>query len=81
MNFVSYVFDVVTYRDGNWWTFEIPALTSTKKEGRRIVAMGQSRTAATVADTAKEVASLWLDLPDTEDVAVNVEFRRSSQVA
>ncbi|GAB2511085.1 hypothetical protein [Paramicrobacterium agarici] len=81
MNLMHDVFDVISYRDGNWWTFEIPALTSTTKEGRRIVAMGQAREAAEVAREAMDVAALWLNLSERDEVAVNVEFRQSSQTA
>ncbi|WP_167131348.1 hypothetical protein [Paramicrobacterium chengjingii] len=81
MSLMPHVFDVVSYRDGNWWTFEIPGLTSTASEGRRIVAMGQARKASDVAREAKGVAALWLDLPDADDVDVNVEFRQNSQIA
>jgi hypothetical protein len=67
-------YDVVAYRDGKWWTFEIEALTapSPRGQGHRIVAMGQARTAAQVPAEARSLASLWTE---DDDVSVHVTYR------
>lgn len=63
-------YEAVAYRDGNWWTFEIPEL-STTINGTPTVAMGQARTIAEIDQAALDVAALWLDV-DEDSVAVNV---------
>ena len=63
--------DVTGHRDGAWWTFEIPALTSVSSAtGKTIVAMGQARRAEDLAREARDVIDLWSDDPDV-DVRVN----------
>lgn len=67
--------EVVTYVDGKWWTFEIPALTtdSPRGPGHRIVAMGQAKKFKDVAAAARDVAALWLDVDDYDgDISVTV---------
>lgn len=60
-------YEVTSYRDGSWWTFEIPALTSPGPiKGKRIVAMGQARRAEDVAREARDVIDLWTDDPDVD---------------
>ncbi len=61
------------WRDGRWWTFEIPELTALAPSGARIVAMGQASTLAELDAAAQDVAALWLDIESTGvDVAVTV---------
>ncbi|SMQ73092.1 hypothetical protein SAMN06295909_3080 [Plantibacter sp. VKM Ac-1784] len=72
---VTKTLDVVTYLDGKWWTFEIPALTtdSPRGAGHRIVAMGSAKRFKDIAAAARDVAALWLDLDDYDgDVVVTV---------
>lgn len=64
-------YDVTSYRDGAWWTSEIPALTSVSSAtGTTIVATGQARRAEDLAREARDVIDLWSDDPDI-DVRVN----------
>ena len=74
-------YDVVAYRDGKWWGFEIPALTSPSPRGgdHRIVAMGQARAVAEIPDEARRLVALWLDV-DEADVDVEVAFRLPDDV-
>lgn len=66
------VYDVTSSRDGPWWTFEIPALTSpAPAKGRNIVAMGQARRAGDVAREARDVIDLWTD---DGDIEVRVQY-------
>lgn len=69
-------YEVVAYRDGKWWTFEIPALTASPPAGggRRIVAMGQARTTSEIADEARDIAAMWTDT-DEENISVQVTYR------
>ncbi|GAA1317823.1 hypothetical protein ACFSWE_14590 [Leucobacter albus] len=69
-------YDVVAYRDGKWWTFEIPALTSPSPNtpGHPIVAMGQARTVADIAEEARDVIALWAEV-DESSVSVEVSYR------
>jgi hypothetical protein len=66
-------FDVRAYRDGRWWGFEIPALTSPspRGEGHRIVALGQARTVKEIDGEARYLAAAWLDV-DEKEIAVTV---------
>lgn len=68
--------DVVAHRDGKWWVFEIPALTSPSPRGgdRRIIAMGQARAVSEIPDEARRLVALWLDIDDA-GVEVEVSFR------
>lgn len=69
-------YDVEASLDGTWWTFEISALVSpsTQGEGHRIVAMGQSRRAAAIAQDARDLAALWTgEAP--ENVSVDVHYK------
>ncbi len=66
-------YEATAYRDGKWWTFEIPGLSGPSPAGVPIVAMGQARTVAELEGAAREVAALWLDVDESEvDVTVNV---------
>jgi hypothetical protein len=67
-------FEALAYRDGRWWTFALPELTSrSSRPDRRITAMGQSRWKFRIAKHARDVASLWLDVPLAEvDVLVRI---------
>lgn len=68
----THTYEAIAYRDGKWWTFEIPELTSPAPvAGERFVAMGQARTIAQLDQAAREVAALWLDV-DEETVSVHV---------
>lgn len=68
-------FEASAYRDGKWWTFQIPDLsTASPVAGERIVAMGQARTIGGLDQAAREVAALWLDVDeDTVEVHVTAE--------
>lgn len=68
------------YRDGKWWTFEIPALSSPSPSGGRIVAMGQARSVAELDQAAREVAALWLNI-DERDVTVTVTVKLPENAA
>lgn len=61
-------YDVVARRDGRWWSFEIPALTSPSPRGagHRIVAMGQARSAHEIDSAAREVVTLWAGEADVD---------------
>ena len=78
---MEHSFDVAAYRDGKWWTFEIPALSSISPRGadHRIVAMGQASKASKIERAAKEVASLWTG-EDTSHIAVNITYRMPREV-
>lgn len=74
-------YEVTSYRDGSWWTFEIPALTSpSPTKGKRIVAMGQARRAEDVAREAHDVIDLWTDDPDI-DVRVHYTLPEGVETA
>ncbi|MDR0626233.1 MAG: hypothetical protein LBG11_03070 [Bifidobacteriaceae bacterium] len=72
-------YDVSAYKDGEWWTFEIAALTSPSPRGgdRRLVALGQARSAAAVAAQARALVSLWTG---EEDPTVRVSYRLPADV-
>ena len=61
------------YRDGKWWTIEIPELTSASPRGgdSRIMAVGQARNVKDIQAAAVDLAAVWLDV-DESDIAVNV---------
>jgi len=61
------------YRDGKWWTIEIPELTSASPRGgdSRITAVGQARNVKDIQAAAVDLAAVWLDV-DESDVNVNV---------
>ena len=66
------VYEATAYRDGKWWTFEIPELSNPAPvAGERIVAMGQARKIEELDQAAREVAALWLDIPE-DAVSVHV---------
>lgn len=54
-------YNVTAYKDGDWWTFEVPALTSPAPSGGRIVAMGQAHRADQVPAEARDVIEMWTD--------------------
>jgi len=61
------------YRDGKWWTIEIPELTSASPRGEdsRIMAVGQARNVKDIQAAAVDLAAAWLDVDDNT-IAVNV---------
>jgi DNA-directed RNA polymerase specialized sigma24 family protein len=61
------------YRDGKWWTIEIPELTSASPRGgdSRIMAVGQARNVKEIQAAAVDLAAAWLDV-DESDIAVSV---------
>lgn len=65
--------DVKAYREGKWWTFEIPELGSPSPSGAQMMPVGQARSAAKVADEARDLAALWTER-DPEDFEVTVSF-------
>lgn len=74
-------YEVIASRDGKWWNFEIPALTSPSPRGgdHRIVAMGQAQHVSEIADAARAVISMWHDVSESS-VDVNITFQLPSQV-
>jgi DNA-directed RNA polymerase sigma subunit (sigma70/sigma32) len=56
-----YVLEATAERDGRWWLVTIPELDT----------VGQARTVGEVSAVAREVAALFLDVPE-EDVSVTV---------
>ncbi|MEZ5088149.1 MAG: hypothetical protein R2722_18600 [Tessaracoccus sp.] len=70
---MSTSYDVVAYRDGKWWVFEIPELTSPSLRGghHRIVATVQTRAAAEISDEARRLVVLWLNV-DEADVDIEM---------
>jgi DNA-directed RNA polymerase specialized sigma24 family protein len=61
------------YRDGKWWTIEIPELTSASPRGgdSRVMAVGQARNVKEIQAAAVDLAAVWLDV-DERTIAVNV---------
>ena len=74
------LYEATAYRDGKWWTFEIPELSNPSPSGVPIVAMGQARTVADLDQVAREVAALWLDVEE-DDIDVNVSVTPPDDVA
>ncbi len=72
-------YEVVAYRDGKWWAFEIPALFTPSPRGgkHRIVAMGQSPTIEQIAADARDVIELWTE---DDDFDLHIVYRLPSQV-
>lgn len=75
------IYDVTAYRDGKWWVFEIPSLTSPspRANGPQIVAKGQARRASDIAPEARSLAALWVD-SDESAIEVEVSYRLSDEV-
>jgi predicted XRE-type DNA-binding protein len=72
-------YDVNTYQDGKWWTFEIPELTSPAPHGGEpIVAMGQARHLSQVEREARELADTWTE---TEGSTVSVRVKLAPHIA
>ena len=77
----THTYEATAYRDGKWWTFEIPELNGPAPvEGERIVAMGQARTIRDLDQAAREVAALWLDVEEDE-VTVHVTAQMPKEAA
>lgn len=74
-------YEVTAYRDGKWWTFEIPALTSPSPRGgdHRIVATGQARHAAEIEEEARDLAAVWTETDESE-ITVQVVYRLPDDV-
>ena len=67
------------YRDGKWWTIEIPELTSDSPRGgdSRIMAVGQARSVKEIQATAVDLAAVWLDVDESDvDITVAIEIPR-----
>jgi len=65
------------YRDGKWWTIEIPELTSDSPRGgdSRIMAVGQARSVKEIQATAVDLAAVWLDVDESDvDITVAIEI-------
>ena len=58
-------------REGRWWVFTIPALTSEGPTGAEIVAMGQSRSLKELEGDVRDIVAIWQGLPSW-DGAVDV---------
>lgn len=78
---MSTSYEVVAYRDGKWWTFEIPALTSPspRGDGHHIVAMGQARVVSEIPTEARTLAALWTNTEES-DITVDVKYRLPVEV-
>ncbi|TSI11722.1 hypothetical protein [Brevibacterium aurantiacum] len=63
------------YRDGKWWTFEIPDLgmPTPSGSGATMKPVGQAKTASKVAQEAQDLAASWVD-GDPDDFEVAVQF-------
>lgn len=72
-------YEVLAHYEGKWWVFEIPELGDTASNGKRMLPVGQARSAAKVADEAHDLAALWLDV-DPENIEVSVRFDLPSEV-
>ena len=65
------------YRDGKWWTIEIPELTSPSPQGddSRIMAVGQAPNVKEIQSAAVDLAAVWLDVDESAvDVQVSIEI-------
>lgn len=65
------------YRDGKWWTIEIPELTSPSPRGgdARIIAIGQARNVKEIQSAATDLAAMWLDVDESAvEVKVTIEI-------
>lgn len=65
------------YREGKWWTIEIPELTSPSPRGgdSRIIAVGQARTVKEIQAAAVDLAAVWLDVDESAvEVHVTIEI-------
>jgi len=68
------VYQVRVFRepdDDQWWTVEVPELTSPGPGGATIVATGGSVTARGIERAARELVAAWLDVA-TNGVRVHV---------
>ncbi|QHC60458.1 hypothetical protein [Rathayibacter sp. VKM Ac-2760] len=63
------------HREGRWWVFTLPALTSPGPTGAEIVATGQSRSLEDLDEDVREVAALWLEI-ESWNGAVAIEIDR-----
>jgi len=69
--------DARAYRDGKWWTIEIPELWSPTPQGgdSRITAVGQARNVKDIQAAAVDLAAVWLDVEESDvDVRVKIEI-------
>lgn len=69
------VLEARAFRDGGrWWTIEIPALTSPGPNGSTITAVGGAVSTRGLAEAARDLAAVFLDVePDEVDVRVVIE--------
>lgn len=72
---------VKAYREGTWWTFEIPELgaPASSGSGAFMMPVGQCRSAAKVADEARRLAALWMDA-SPEEFEVTVDFALPEEI-
>ncbi|MDY0913615.1 hypothetical protein [Rathayibacter festucae] len=63
------------HREGRWWVFTIPALTSTGPTGAEIVAAGQSLCLRDLDADVRDVTALWLGVESWKG-AVEIEIDR-----
>lgn len=67
-------------REGRWWVFTIPALTSEGPTGAEIVAMGQSRSLKELDEDVRDVAAHWLGV-DSWEGAIDVVIELPAEVS
>ena len=76
------VYQVRAFRepdDDQWWTVEVPELTSPGPDGATIVATGGAVTARGIERAARELVAAWLDVA-TDDVRVHVTVEAPEDV-
>lgn len=73
-------YEATASREGKWWTFQIPELTSPAPSGGVVIATGQARTLADLDQAAREVAALWLEIEE-DQVQVNVSVTAPAAAA
>lgn len=69
------VLEARAFRDGGrWWTIEIPELTSPGPNGSTVTAVGGAVSTRGLAEAARDLAAVFLDVePDEVDVRVVVD--------
>lgn len=72
--------NVRAYREGNWWTFEIPELGAAASAGALSMPVGQVDAASKVAGEAQSLAALWTE-GESRDFEVSVNFVSSEEAA
>lgn len=72
--------DAVAYRDGDWWTIEIPELRSAGPGDLPVIAVGQAASLRGLDAAVRDIAAVWMDV-DPDDVDADVTIRLPDEVA